>query len=236
MLIDFAPRVAARRQIRAEPRQVVARRAEVIEHRIDQHAEAAPVAGVDEPHQPVGPAVRFVHRVPEHAVVTPAVRAAERVDRHQLDEVDAEIDQVVQLLDRRVERAARRERADVQLVDDPALDRAACPVVVGPGVRRGLPQLRALVHTVGLAGGAGIGQHLRVVVEDEAVAGIAVGRRRRPATSRRRRGSSGTACRRRRGAPVRPRRPHGEFVVSHRRAPTARPATRRTGPAPAPVR
>ena len=79
----------------------------MVEHRVDQHAQTAAVAGVDEPHQAVGAAVRFVHRVPEHAVVTPAVRAAERVDRHQLDEVDAEIDQVVQLLDRRVEGALR---------------------------------------------------------------------------------------------------------------------------------
>ena len=136
------------------------------------------MAGVDEPDQPVGAAVRFVHGVPEHAVVAPAVRAAERVDRHQLDEVDAEIDQIVQLLDRRVEGAVRGERADVQFVDHRALDRAARPVAVGPRVGRRLPQLRALVHAVGLARRAGIGQHLGVVVEHEAVAGVRSARRR----------------------------------------------------------
>ncbi len=99
------------------------------------------MAGVDEPDQPVGTAVRLVHRVPEHAVVAPAMCAAECVDRHQLDEVDAEIDQIVQLVDRRVERAVRRERADVQLVDDRALDGPALPVGVGPRVGGGLPQL-----------------------------------------------------------------------------------------------
>jgi len=64
------------------------------------------MAGVDKPDQAIGPAVRLVHRIPTHAVITPAVCPAERVDRHQLDEFDAQIDQIVQLLDRRVERAA----------------------------------------------------------------------------------------------------------------------------------
>ena len=65
------------------------------------------MAGVDEADQPVGSAVRLVHRVPQHAVVAPAVRAGKRVDRHQFDEVDAEVDQIVKLVDRRVEGARR---------------------------------------------------------------------------------------------------------------------------------
>ena len=133
------------------------------------------MARVDEPHQCVRPAVRFVHRVPQHAVVAPAVRSAEGVDRHHFDEVDAEIHQIVQLLDRRVESAARSERADVQFVDHPALDRGARPVVVGPCVGIGPPELRAGMHTVGLARGTRIGQHRRVVVENEPVARIRSG-------------------------------------------------------------
>ena len=44
----------------------------------------------------------------------------------QLDDVDAEVDEVVEPLDRRVERALGGERADVQLVDD-ARRRARTP-------------------------------------------------------------------------------------------------------------
>jgi hypothetical protein len=41
------------------------------------------------------------------------VRTAERVDRHELDEVDTEIDQVIQLVDGRVECALWSEGADM---------------------------------------------------------------------------------------------------------------------------
>ncbi len=148
----LAPRVARRRQVGAEAGQVVPRRPEVVEHRVDQHPQAARVAGVDEPDQAVGAAVGFVHAVPQHAVVPPAAGAGERVDRHQLDEVDSEIDQVVQLFDGGVQRAGAGEGADVQLVDHRAFDRPAGPIAVGPGGAGRVPQLRAGVHPVGLTG------------------------------------------------------------------------------------
>ena len=75
---------------------------------VEDHAQAAPVAGVDEALQPVRAAVRLVHRVPADAVVAPVVHAVERVDRHQLDQVDAQLDQVVEAVDGRVEGALRR--------------------------------------------------------------------------------------------------------------------------------
>ena len=128
------------------------------------------MARVDEPHQCIGPAVRFVHRVPQHPVVAPAVCSAEGVHRHHFDEVDAEIHQIVQLLDRRIESRTCSERADVQFVDHPALDRGARPVVVGPcaGIRP--PERRTGMHAVGLTRRTRIRQHRRVVVENEPVA------------------------------------------------------------------
>ena len=91
----LTPGVARRGQVRAEPRQVIAGRSQVVEYRVDQYTQAAGVAGVDEPHQCVGAAVGFVHAVPQHAVIAPAMCAGEGVDRHQFDEVDPEIDQIV---------------------------------------------------------------------------------------------------------------------------------------------
>jgi hypothetical protein len=114
--------------------------AEVVEHRVDQYAQTTRVAGVDEPDQAVRAAVRFVHAVPQHAVVSPAVGSGERVDRHQLDEVDPEIDQIVQLFDRGVEGPLAGEGSDVQLVDHRAFHRPAGPVAVGPAVAW-VPQL-----------------------------------------------------------------------------------------------
>src|SRR5208337_5150326 len=81
----FTPGVARRGQVRAEPRQVIAGRSQVVEYRVDHHTQAAGVAGIDEPDQSVGAAVAFVHAVPQHAVIAPAVGAGEGVDRHQFD-------------------------------------------------------------------------------------------------------------------------------------------------------
>ena len=89
------------------------------------------MAGVDEPLQPVGAAVRLVRREPADAVVAPVVLAVERVDRQQLDQVDAQVDEVVEPLDGGVEGALRGERADVQLVED-----AAGQLPAGPGAGR----------------------------------------------------------------------------------------------------
>ncbi len=190
------------------------------------------MAGIHEAHQTVWATIGFVHGVPQHAVIAPAVRAGERVDRHHLDEIHAELDQVVELVDRRVESAGRGEGSDVQLVDHRALRRAAGPA--GVGRRRALPQLRALVHSLGLTGGPRVGQWCRVVVEQESVARVGgdVGGGSPPpvlaADHRRYRAVDVEAH------GVRFRRPDREF--RHRRAPAVPPAVRRTTRQPAPSR
>ncbi len=84
------------------------------------------MAGVDEPLVGGRPAVAVVDGEPQHTVVAPVVVAVEGVDGQQLDEVDAEFDEVIEPFDRRVERAVRGERAEVQLVDH-AFRAAAVP-------------------------------------------------------------------------------------------------------------
>ena len=124
---QVAPGVAARLEVRPELRQVVPRRPEVVVDHVLDDAEAGLVAAVDEPLVAGRAAVRLVDRVPQHAVVAPVVDAVHRVDRHQLDEVDAERAQVVEPPERRVERPLRGEGPDVELVDHraaPAADRS----------------------------------------------------------------------------------------------------------------
>ncbi len=99
-----------------------AERADVVVDDIDDDAEPGSVGGVDEAGQRVRSAVGVLHRRPEHAVVAPVAIAGELVERHQLDVGDAEHGQTFELADRRVERAGRRERPDVQLVQDGVLE------------------------------------------------------------------------------------------------------------------
>ena len=108
-------------QVGPEQRQVVARRAEVVVDDVLDHAEARRRGSVDEALVGRRAAVGLVDGEPEHAVVAPVVGAVERVDRHQLDEVDAEgRRRWSSLVDRRVEGALGGEGADVQLVERPS--------------------------------------------------------------------------------------------------------------------
>jgi len=110
--------------------------ADVVVHHVEHDGQAARVTSVHEPLQPVGPAVRLVHRPQVDPVVAPAVLTGKRRHRHQLDGVHAEVAQLIEPPDGGVERALGRERADVQLVDHRAGQRAAPPAAVGPAERR----------------------------------------------------------------------------------------------------
>lgn len=115
-------------EVRAEGREVIAGRAEVVVDHVQQDRETETVRRVHEALQPLRPAVRFVHRPERHALVPPPVGAGERADRHQRHMGDAEPGQVPEPGRRRVEGALLGVRADVQLVQDGARKPPARPV------------------------------------------------------------------------------------------------------------
>ena len=164
------PVVAALGEVRAESRQVVATRSEMVVDDIQDHGEPVAVGGVDEALQPVGAAVGLVGRVPADTVVAPSAAAAEGVDGHQLDVADSQLDEVCKMRDRRVERPGRGERADVQLVDDRSRQRPAGPRLVRPLVVVGVPAA-GLMDAVGLPARSGVGQDRVVAIEQESVVG-----------------------------------------------------------------
>ncbi len=100
------------------------------------HVEANPqpqvVGGVNEPVQRVRPTVGLVDGEQAHPVVTPAAASWERRQRHQFDDVDAQVDQVGQPFDGRIQGATGCERADMHLVKHLAKRVYAWPVLVGP--------------------------------------------------------------------------------------------------------
>ena len=122
--------------------RLLARGADVVEHEVEEHAEPGAVGGVDQPLQAVGPAVGLVRGPEVDAVVAPAAAAREVGDRHQLDRGDAQLGELGQVRDDRVERAVLRERPDVQLVDDQLLERHAVPAGVVPRPRTGIHDAR----------------------------------------------------------------------------------------------
>ena len=99
---------------------------------VEQHHEPARMRGDHQAFQVLRRAVARIRRERQHAVVTPVALAWKIRDRHELDRGHAQAHEVVQPLDRRVERAFRRERADVQLVNHRLFPRAPAPRSVGP--------------------------------------------------------------------------------------------------------
>ncbi len=148
---------------------MIAARTEVVVHDVLDDPEPAPVAGLDEALVRRRSAVSLVHRIPEHSVVAPVVRAVECVHRQQLHEPDAEVDEVIEALDRGIEGAVGSEGADVQLVDDRSGQLATRPVGVVPHVRSRVEPRAQLVHAAWLAPRAGIRTHDRRVIEHEPV-------------------------------------------------------------------
>jgi len=161
--VDRRPprRLVGLREVRREPGEVVAARPEVVVDDVEGDAEAAGVAGVDETGQARRPAVGVVHGVEADAVVAPAPVGGEGRDRHQLDDVDAEGEEVVEPGGGRVERALRREGPDVQLVDDRTEDpgpfAGPTPGRIRPGEGAGVDGAARPVDAVGLPSAAGSG-------------------------------------------------------------------------------
>ncbi len=166
---QVAPGVAARLEVGAEQGEVVPARAEVVVDHVEDHGQIAGVAGVDEALQAVRAAVRLVHGVPGDAVVAPVPDPVHPVHRQDLDMRDAEVDEVVQPLDRGVERAVRSEGADVQLVEHRAGQVAPRPVGVLPPVVQVVVEPRHPVDPVRLPARPGVGQDRLPVVDEEAV-------------------------------------------------------------------
>ena len=90
---------------------------------------------IDKPLERIGSAIRLMHGEERHAIVAPAVIPREGRHRHQFDMRDAEILEIIKLVDRRVERAFRSERSHVQFVDHRTGERRRLKPGIGPRKR-----------------------------------------------------------------------------------------------------
>ncbi len=156
VLVVVVDRIAPERrvavgEVRAERRQrLVARRADVVVDDVEDHAEAVGVRGVDEALEAERAAVGRLRGAEVDAVVAPAVVAGELGDWHDLDRRHAELGELRQVLDRGIEGPLRRERPDVQLVDDLLAERPRLEVLVGPDERARVDDPRRAAQALGL--------------------------------------------------------------------------------------
>ncbi len=114
-------------EVRTKRREVIPFRAHVVVDDVEGDGQFAMMAGVDETLQRERAAVRGVDGVGIDAVVAPITRAGKLRERHEFDRRDAQVLEIGETRDDRVERAFGRERADVQLVENVFCERQAAP-------------------------------------------------------------------------------------------------------------
>ena len=117
---------------------------------VEQHHQPALVRGLDERFQVLRAAVGRIRRIGQDAVVAPVPPARKIADRHDLDRGDAELDEMVELVDRGAERALGREGADMQFVENRLVPGPAAPPRIGPAIGRRVDHLARSVDIVGL--------------------------------------------------------------------------------------
>jgi hypothetical protein len=144
--------------------EVVAVRAEVVVHDVEDHGQAIGVRVIHEPPRVVGRSVEARGREEVDAVVAPAELPGEIADRHDLDDGDPDLGQVAQFAARGLPRPLGGEGAHVHLVDHLPADTPALPPRVGPPIRRRVDHHRGPVRPLGLEARSGIGEP-RVPVE-----------------------------------------------------------------------
>ena len=158
--------------------QVVAVGPEVVVDHVEQHHQPARVRCLHQRLQVIGRAVTCIRCEQQHAVVAPVAPARKVGHRHHLDRRDAQLHQVVEAIDRRDERALRRERADMQFVHHRLVPRAAAPIGVAPCMRARVDQHAGPVHVVGIEARGRIGYPQAAVdAKRVAVAGARSGAR-----------------------------------------------------------
>ena len=194
--------------VRPEGRDRLGARPEMVVDDVEDHAQALAMRRLDQPREPVRPAVGGMRRVRVEAVVAPPALPGEGRDRHQLDRRDAQLAQLGQEGHDSVERPLRRERSDVELVDRRA------PRARG---RAGRPEAARRLVTGPRSPGAGSASTDRAAPgprrgrTGSRRPGSPEGRRRRPRSPRPRARDSRRRCGRRRSAHSATRRGTGRF-------------------------
>ena len=109
VVIDgIAPRgFVAGGEVGAELREVISLVAEVVVDDIEDDGKAALMSGIDKAAKRGGTAVIGLHGVEADAIISPVAGAGNGVDGHQFDGGDAEVAEVVEAEDGRVEGSLR---------------------------------------------------------------------------------------------------------------------------------
>src|SRR5262244_1477360 len=148
--------------------QIVPLGSEMVVDDVEEHGEAAGVAGLDQSLQLLRTHAGRVGRKEQDTVVAPPPSAGKVGHGHQLDRGHPEGDQMVEALGQPREGALGTEGADVQLVEDEPFGRDAAPLVVGPCILQRIDDFARPVHVQGLIARDRV-RHEQLAIDPEGV-------------------------------------------------------------------
>src|ERR1043166_1299604 len=138
-------------------------RAEVVVDHIEVDRQAEPMGLVHQRAKIVGAAIAMRRSEGRYTIVAPVPPAREVAQRHQENGGHPQVREDRQPLTDGEERAFGSEGADVELIEDQSLESHARPVLVMPGERAGVDDLRGTVHPLRLEPGRRVGERSRTV-------------------------------------------------------------------------
>src|SRR5215510_4500277 len=104
----YPPRgLVALRKIRAKTAQIISFGAKVVVHHIQHHGQATLMTGIDQPFEPLWPAIRGLRGKRIDAVVAPVTAARKLRDRHEFNRADPNVPEFVQIRDDSLKRPFR---------------------------------------------------------------------------------------------------------------------------------
>src|SRR4051812_30394067 len=125
-------RFVALGKIGAEVSKIISLGAEMVIDDVENDRETAPMTGVDEPLEALRPAVGILRGERLNAVIAPIPSAGKLRYRHQLQRCNAQLFEIIEARHNGIERPLRRERADVQLVNEVVFKLGTGPTLVAP--------------------------------------------------------------------------------------------------------
>src|SRR5262252_2112405 len=123
----------ALRKIRAKTAQIISFGAKVVVYYIQHHGQTTLMTGINQPFEPLWPAIRGLRGKRIDAVVAPVTATRELRDRHDFNRADPNVLEFVQVWDDGIERSFRGKRADVEFIEKVRLQGDARPVLILPG-------------------------------------------------------------------------------------------------------
>src|SRR5579863_9313193 len=160
--------MAVGEELRRIEAEIVALGPEMVVDNVQHHRDATSMRRRDQRLQFVRSAIHGFGRERQNAVIAPAAFAWEVRNRHELDDADSELLEMIETRLRTGKGPFRAEGANMQLVNDRLVPGPAAPAVLLPAEGKRVHDLAVAMHIVRVTARSGVG-HLLSAIDPESI-------------------------------------------------------------------